>query len=60
MSKRAGAKRIAAIILLVIGFGGIVFGALGIAGGGSIEPYEARHGIVLYTRSPQHTMRTAP
>lgn len=31
MSKRAGAKRIAAIILLVIGFGGIVFGALGIA-----------------------------
>lgn len=47
MSKRAGAKRIAAIILLVIGFGGIVFGALGIAGGGSIEPYEARHGIVL-------------
>lgn len=46
MSKKAGVKCIAAIILLVA-LVGIVLGALGIAGGGSIEPYEARNGIVL-------------
>lgn len=40
-------KRVAAIGLLVIGLAGIVLGGLGLVGGGSIEPYEARQGVVL-------------
>ena len=47
MHKRVSGKQIAAIALLVIGLAGVVLGVLGLVGGGSIEPYEARQGVVL-------------
>ncbi|HIR14618.1 MAG TPA: trypsin-like peptidase domain-containing protein [Candidatus Choladousia intestinavium] len=48
MNKKKIRKQIIAIVLLVVGLVGIVFGVLGIIGGGGrIEPYEARQGIVL-------------
>ena len=48
MNKKTIRKQIIAIVLLVVGLVGIVFGVLGIIGGGGrIEPYEARQGIVL-------------
>lgn len=47
MDKKVSGKQIAAIALLVVGLAGIVFGIFGIAGGGNIEPYEARQGVVL-------------
>lgn len=47
MGKTITAKQIAAIVLLAAGLAGTVLGVLGLVGGGSIEPYEARQGIVL-------------
>ena len=47
MAKKASGKQIAAIVLLVVGLVGAVFGIFGLVGGGSIEPYEARQGVVL-------------
>ena len=47
MDKKRTRKQIAAIVLLVVGFVGTVFGIFGLVGGGNIEPYEARQGIVL-------------
>ena len=47
MDKNATKKQIVAIVLLVAGLVGVVFGIFGIVGGGSIEPYEARQGVVL-------------
>ena len=48
MNKKTIRKQIIAIVLLVVGLVGIVFGVLGIIGGGGrMEPYEARQGIVL-------------
>ena len=47
MDKKSTRKQIAAIVLLVVGLAGVVFGVFGIVGGGSIEPYEARQGVVL-------------
>ena len=40
-------KQIAAIALLAVGLVSAVFGVFGLVGGGDIEPYEARQGIVL-------------
>ena len=47
MAKKASGKQIAAIVLLVVGLVGAIFGIFGLVGGGSIEPYEARQGVVL-------------
>ncbi len=47
MVKKANRKQIAAIALLVVGLVGAVFGIFGLLGGGNIEPYEARQGVVL-------------
>ena len=47
MGKKTTGKQITAIVLLVVGLVGTVFGVFGMVGGGSIEPYEARQGIVL-------------
>ena len=47
MGKKTNGKQIAAIALLVVGLVGVVFGIFGIVGGGRIEPYEARQGVVL-------------
>ncbi len=47
MDKKRTRKQIAAIVLLVVGFVGTVFGIFGLVGGGNIEPYEARQGVVL-------------
>lgn len=46
-TKKASSKQITAIILLVVGLVFVVFGVLGLAGGGSMDPYEARNGIVM-------------
>ena len=46
-TKKASSKQITAIILLVVGLVFAVFGVLGIAGGGGMDPYEARNGIVM-------------
>ena len=47
MGKKMTGKQIAAIALLVVGLVSAVFGVFGLVGGGDIEPYEARQGIVL-------------
>ena len=47
MDKKATGKQIVAIVLLVVGLASLVFGVFGLAGGGRIEPYEARQGVVL-------------
>ena len=47
MDKKSTGKQIAAIALFVVGLVGLVFGIFGLFGGGSIEPYEARQGVVL-------------
>ena len=47
MDKKSTGKQIIAIALLVVGFVGMVFGVFGLVGGGNIEPYEARQGVVL-------------
>lgn len=47
MDKKSIGKQIAAIALLVIGLVSVIFGVFGLVGGGSIEPYEARQGVVL-------------
>ena len=47
MEKKTAKRQIAAIVLLVVGLAGVVFGVLGLVGGGSVEPYEARQGVVL-------------
>ena len=47
MAKKSTGKQATAIVLLVAGLVCVVFGIFGIAGGSSIEPYEARQGIVL-------------
>ena len=47
MDKKLSGKQIVAFVLLVVGLTCVVFGVFGIVGGGNIEPYEARQGIVL-------------
>lgn len=47
MDKRSSGKRLAAIVMLLLGLACMVFGVFGLVGGGNIEPYEARRGIVL-------------
>lgn len=47
MKKQLNGKRIAAAALIAAGLISIVFGVFGIVGGGKIEPYEARQGVVL-------------
>ncbi len=44
--KKWTSMQIVAILLLAVGLVGLVFGILGLAGGG-MEPYEARNGIVM-------------
>ena len=46
-AKKASGKQIAAIILLAASVVFLVFGALGLAGGGGMDPYEARNSVVM-------------
>ena len=46
-AKKASGKQIAAIILLSASVVFLVFGALGLAGGGGMDPYEARNSVVM-------------
>ncbi len=40
-------KKIIVVLLLIIGFVGIVLGILGLASGGGMDPYEVRNGIAM-------------
>jgi len=40
-------KQIVAIVLMVLGTVSCLFGILGFVGGDGIDPYDARHGIVM-------------
>ena len=46
-AKKSSGKQVVAILLLVIGLAAGVFGVLGLVGGGGMDPYEARKGIVM-------------
>ena len=46
-AKKSSGKQVVAILLLVIGLAAGVFGVLGLVGGGGMDPYEARNGIVM-------------
>lgn len=46
-TKKATWKQIAAILLLAAGVIFTVFGVLGLVGGSSMTPYEARQGVVM-------------
>ena len=46
-TKKATGKQITAILLLVVGMIFSVFGVLGIASGGGMDPYEARNSVVM-------------
>ena len=46
-AKKSSGKQVVAILLLVIGLAAGVFGILGLVGGGGMDPYEARKGIVM-------------
>lgn len=46
-ANKMSSKQIIAILLLIIGVVGLVFGILGFAGGGGMDPYEARNGIAM-------------
>ena len=46
-AKTISSKRIIAILLLVLGLAALVLGILGLLGGGTMEPYEARNSVVL-------------
>ena len=46
-AKKASGKQIASIILLAASVVFLVFGALGLAGGGGMDPYEARNSVVM-------------
>ena len=46
-AKKTSSKQVVAILLLVIGLAAGVFGVLGLVGGGGMDPYEARKGIVM-------------
>ena len=45
-AKKTSSKQVVAILLLVIGLIAGVFGILGLVGGGGMDPYEARNGVV--------------
>lgn len=45
-AKKSSGKQVVAILLLVIGLAAGVFGVLGLVGGGGMDPYEARNGVV--------------
>ena len=45
-AKKSSGKQVIAILLLVIGLAAGVFGVLGLVGGGGMDPYEARNGVV--------------
>ena len=45
-AKKTSSKQVVAILLLVIGLAAGVFGVLGLVGGGGMDPYEARNGVV--------------
>ena len=45
--KNTSNKKIVAIVLIVIGLLSSVFGILGLTGGGGMDPYDARNGVVL-------------
>ena len=44
---KTSSKRIVAILLLALGLIALVLGILGLLGGGTMEPYEARNSVVL-------------
>lgn len=46
-AKKTSSKQVVAILLLVIGLAAGVFGVLGLVGGGGMDPYEARNGVVM-------------
>ena len=46
-AKKSSSKQVVAILLLVIGLAAGVFGVLGLVGGGGMDPYEARNGVVM-------------
>ena len=46
-AKKTSSKQVVAILLLVIGLIAGVFGILGLVGGGGMDPYEARNGVVM-------------
>ena len=46
-AKKSSGKQVVAILLLVIGLAAGVFGVLGLVGGGGMDPYEARNGVVM-------------
>lgn len=46
-TKKATGKQITAILLLVVGMIFSVFGVLGLASGGGMDPYEARNSVVM-------------
>ena len=47
MHKTETGKQIVSIVLFLVGLVSVIFGIFGLVGGGSIEPYEARQGVVL-------------
>lgn len=47
MKQKTMRTQLAAILLLAAGLVSLVLGAFGLVGGGSIQPYEARQGVVL-------------
>lgn len=47
MHKTVTGKQIVSIVLFLVGLVSVIFGIFGLVGGGSIEPYEARQGVVL-------------
>lgn len=47
MKKNITGKQVVALVLAAAGLAALVFGIFGLVGGGSIEPYEARQGVVL-------------
>lgn len=46
-AKKVSKKQIVAIILIVAGLVGIVFGVLGLVGGGGKDPYDVRKSVVM-------------
>ena len=46
-AKKTSSKQMIAILLLVIGFIGILFGILGFTSGSGMDPYEVRNGIAM-------------
>ena len=52
-AKKSSSKQVVAILLLVIGLAAGVFGVLGLVGGGGMDPYEARNGVV-YVQAVAH------